>query len=84
MFDGLRKDASDTSGFDEQPVEFFPEDEKPAPAVARPAPTPARRRSSGKFLGMTAQQRFIISVMLMIMVCVLGAMFMVVAEKFVF
>lgn len=78
MFDGLRKDASDTSGFDEQPVEFFPEDNKPA------APPPVRRKKSGKFLGMTAQQRFLIAVMLMVVVCSLGAICMLFTEKFVF
>jgi len=74
MFDGLRKDASDTSGFDEQ-VEFFPED-KPAAS--------ARRRKPGQFLGMTAQQRFVVAMMLMIAVCVLGMMCMVVTKRFVF
>ncbi len=74
MFDGLRKDASDTSGFDEQ-VEFFPEDKSAAPA---------RRRKSGQFLGMTAQQRFFVAVMLMIAVCVLGMMCMVLTKRFVF
>jgi hypothetical protein len=74
MFDGLRNDASDTSGFDEQ-VEFFPED-KPA--------APVRRRKSGQFLGMTAQQRLLIAVMLMIAMCVLGMMCMLITGKIVF
>jgi hypothetical protein len=74
MFDGLRNDASDTSGFEEQ-VEFFPED-KPAAS--------ARRRKAGPFLGMTAPQRFIVAVMLMVAVCVLGMMCMVITGKFVF
>jgi hypothetical protein len=74
MFDGLRKDASDTSGFDE-PAELFPED-KPA--------APVRRKKRGQFLGMTAQQRFLIAVMLMIAVCLLGAMCMLITEKFAF
>lgn len=80
MFDGLRNDASDTSGFDEQPVEFFPDE------VKKPASKPVRRKPSspGKFLGMTAQQRFLIAVMLMIMVCSLGAMCMVLTGKFAF
>ena len=79
MFDGLRNDASDTSGFNDQQVEFFPDDKK------KPAAAPARRKSSsGKFLGMTAPQRFLIAVMLMIMVCSLGAMCMVISGKFAF
>lgn len=76
MFDGLRKDASDTSGFDE-PVGFFPEDKKTAAA-------PVRRRKPGQFLGMTAPQRFLIAVMLMIAVCSLGAMCMLMTGKFAF
>ncbi len=79
MFDGLRNDASDASGFDDQQVEFFPDENK------KPTPAPARRRkSSGRFLGMTAPQRFLIAVMLMIMVCSLGAMCMVISGKFAF
>ncbi len=80
MFDGLRNDASDTSGFDDQQVEFFPDDKK-KPAAA---PAARRRSSSGKFLGMTAPQRFLIAVMLMIMVCSLGAMCMLISGKFAF
>jgi hypothetical protein len=76
MFDGLRNDASDTSGFDEQ-VEYFPEDKSPSSASRR------KRKSSGKILGMNAQQRFIISVMLMIAMCTMGAMCMFVFGKFV-
>ena len=75
MFDGLRNDASDTSGFDEQQAEFFPED-KPA--------APVRRRKSSQILGMTAQQRFLVAVMMMIAVCTLGAMCMLISGKFAF
>ena len=75
MFDGLRKDASDTAGFEES-AEFFPED--------KPAAAPVRRRKPSQFLGMTAPQRFLIAVMLMIMVCSLGAMCMLITEKFAF
>jgi hypothetical protein len=74
MFDGLRKDASDASAFDEQ-AEFFPGDKPEAPA---------RRRKPGAFLGLTAPQRFLLAVMLMMTVCVLGAMCMVVTGKFAF
>jgi hypothetical protein len=75
MFDGLRNDASDTSGFDEQQAGFFPED-KPA--------APVRRRKSSQFLGMTAPQRFLVAVMMMIAVCTLGAMCMLISGKFAF
>jgi hypothetical protein len=77
MFDGLRKDASDSSGFDEKQVDFFPEEKKPTWA-------PARKRKSAQFLGMTPQQRFLIAVMVMIMVCALGTACMVVSGSFVF
>jgi hypothetical protein len=77
MFDGLRNDASDTSGFDEKQVEFFPDGKKTAAA-------PVHRKGSGQLLGMTAQQRFLIAVMLMIMVCTLGAACMLISGSFVF
>lgn len=81
MFDGLRKDASDTSGFDDQPVDFFPEEKK------KSAPKAARRKtaaSASQFLGMTAPQRFLIAVMLMIAVCSMGAMCLLITGKFAF
>ena len=78
MFDGLRNDAN-SSGFDE-PVEYFPDDKPPVPAAPRPA---ARRKSSTKFLGMTPEQRFLISLLLMFAVCALGAMCMFVFGRFV-
>lgn len=79
MFDGLRNDASNTSGF-EEPVEFFPEEKPPAQA---PRPAPKKRKSSGKFLGMTPQQRFLLAVLLMITVCVLGLMCNLITGNFV-
>ncbi len=75
MFDGLRNEAQETSGFDEGQIEFFP-DEKNA--------VPSRKRSSGKILGLTAQQRFLLAFMLMMAVCVMGAMLMIFTGKFVF
>lgn len=75
MFDGLRKDASDTSGFDDEPAEFTPK--------VKPAPV-RRRKSSGGFLGMTPQQRFIVAVMLMVAVCSLGALCLLITGRFAF
>ncbi len=40
-----------------------------------------KKRKSGKFLGMTAFQRFIISALMMLMACVLGFMFLLVTGK---
>ena len=79
MFDGLRNDASKSSDFNES-VEFFP-DEIPAASPSRAAPK--QRKSSGKFLGMTPQQRFLLAVMLMITVCLLGTLCMLVTGRFV-
>ncbi len=80
MFDGLRNDAANSSEFDEQPDPFA--EEKP---VAKP-PSPPRTRSqksSKRILGMTPVQRFILSVMIMLATCLLGAMFLLIAGKFV-
>ncbi|MEW6029620.1 MAG: hypothetical protein ACOYZ8_02335 [Chloroflexota bacterium] len=69
MLDGLREDAS-TSQF-EEPREFPPESQPPR-----------RRRRPGRFLGMNAMQRFIISVFIMIITCMLGAMCLLLTGKF--
>lgn len=76
MFDNLR-DSAESSFYEEEPNDLYKE------PVAEPAP-PRRRiavASNGRFLGMTAQQRFLISVMLMFTVCILGALAMFVFEK---
>jgi len=80
MFDGLRNDASDTSGFDDQPVEFYPDD-KPS------APKKRSKKSSSqsqKIFGLTAVQRFILSLMLLISVCLLGAGILIATQRVVF
>ncbi len=50
----------------------FIEDEEPAEGKVERYRSD-RGQGKGNFLGMTAQQRFIISVMLFLMVCVLGS-----------
>jgi hypothetical protein len=60
MLDDLRNSSS-----------FIDEEEPPEEQSGRYRTS--RGRSKGHFLGMTAQQRFIISVMLFLMVCVLGS-----------
>lgn len=62
MLDNLRDDSSKP---------FFEDEAQFQPADAAAIPAPPRRR--GRFLGMTPAQRFLISVMLMILVCLLGA-----------
>jgi hypothetical protein len=74
MFDNLREDAS-SSLYEDDDTELFPEEEVQAVAA------PPRRKSGGKFLGMTSMQRFIIALMLMIAVCTLGAMCLLLTGK---
>lgn len=75
MFDNLR-DLSDSSVYDDdqnQDDDLFKDIEE----AAAPAPAPVRKkRRNRNFLGMTAQQRFLISLMLFVMVCMLGTLAM--------
>jgi len=64
MFDNLRQQANDTP---------FYEDEAKFQQHGRSVALPDKS-SAGKLLGMTATQRFIVAVMLLIAVCVLGSM----------
>jgi hypothetical protein len=70
MFDNLREQANSTP---------FYEDEAQFQSVEGTNPTSP---TSSRFLGMSPIQRFVISVMLMIMVCAIGAMFLLVTGKF--
>ena len=70
MFDNLREQAN-SSPFYENEAQFQSTEE---PGAAAP-------RSSGRILGMTPIQRFLISFMLMILVCLVGAMFLLVTGK---
>ena len=69
MFDNLR----DSSFYEEEQTEV----EQPQQAK----PVAPRRRKKTRFLGLTAQQRFILSVMLMLMVSVMGVLAMFVLGK---
>ena len=80
MFDNLR-DPSDSFIYEEEQNDLYKE---PAPnkQPARVSAAPKRRRSkSTRFLGMTAQQRFWLSLMLMLTVCIMGTVAMFVLEK---
>lgn len=78
MFDNLR-DFPDTPPYEEEKDELFPELETAdAPVAAAPV---SRKKRSKKFLGMTAQQRFLISVMLMFTVLLLGTLAMFVLGR---
>ena len=67
MFDNLRESA-DSSFYEEEPNDLYKD---PSPKSKRPA-APKKRRSNARFLGLTAQQRFFVSLMLMITVCIMG------------
>ena len=65
MFDNLRESAF----YEEEPDDVYKE------STARPAAVP-RRQSNGRLLGMSAQQRFFLSVMLFLTVCLVGTLAM--------
>lgn len=71
MFDNLR-DSAESSFYEEEQSDLYRE---PAAKAA------VRRRSNGRFLGMTAQQRFLLAVMLMFTVCIMGTLVMFVLGK---
>ena len=81
MFDNLR-DSADSSFYEEEPNDLYKE---PVPASGKPKPTSAapkkRRKNNTQFLGMTAQQRFILSLMLLFTVCIMGTLAMLVLGK---
>lgn len=78
MFDNLRESA-DSSFYEEEPNEPYKE---PAPTPSsRQFSAPPRRRSNSRFLGMTPEQRFILTLMLMLTVCIMGTLAMFVTGR---
>jgi len=71
MFDNLLDSASS----------FYEEEQNDPGKPAGAKPAASRRRKNTRFLGMTAQQRFFLSVMLFFMVCVVGVLAMFVLGK---
>jgi hypothetical protein len=71
MFDNLR-DSAESSFYEEDQNDLYQE------PVANAA---VKRNSNGRFLGMTAQQRFLIAVMLFFTVCIMGTLAMFVLGK---
>jgi hypothetical protein len=67
MLDDLRNSAG-SSFFEEDPLDSQPE-------------KPERPKRHGEFLGMTAPQRFIISLFLFLMVAILGTFILIVFQK---
>ena len=74
MFDNLRDDAV-PSFYEEEDTILPDEPEK------KPVSKASKRKSNGKFLGMTPVQRFVIAVMLLIAVCALGSMCLLLTGK---
>ncbi len=73
MFDNLRDSAS--SFYEEEQNDLYKEPE------VKPVASSRKRKKNAKFLGMTAQQRFLISMMLMFTVCIMGTLAMFVMGK---
>ena len=71
MFDNLRDSASD----------FYEEEQNNSYQQPAAKPVARRRRKNVRFLGMTAQQRFFLSVMLFFTICVMGVLAMFVLGK---
>jgi len=71
MFDNLR-DSAESSFYEEEQNDLYKE---PVAKVA------VKRTSTGRFLGMTAQQRFLLSMMLLFAVCIMGTLVMFVLGK---
>jgi hypothetical protein len=76
MFDNLR-DSAESSFYEEEPNDLYKEPEA-QPVASR---TPKKRRGNARFLGMTAQQRFFVSLMLMFTVCIMGTLAMFILGK---
>jgi hypothetical protein len=70
MLDNLRDQAS-----------FQPEDEPQPTNLPEPPKPPRPRRTLDQITGMTAPQRFMLAVMLLVMVCLLGIVMMVISGK---
>jgi hypothetical protein len=74
MLDNLRDQAASSP--------YFQQEEEPIAEPQLPG-LPPPRRSIDQITGMTPQQRFIIAIMLLVVVCLLGTMGMMVLGKFV-
>lgn len=79
MFDNLRDDSTGSFYEDDDSDLLFPE-EAVTPKESSSRYTKARK-SSKKILGMTAPQRFIIAVMLLIATCTLGTMCLLLTQR---
>jgi hypothetical protein len=80
MFDNLR-DLSDDPLYEDEQNDLYKEPELAADPTIAVSPPVRRRKQSSKFLGMTAQQRFLIAVMFMFATCLIGTLAMFVMDK---
>ncbi len=76
MFDNLRDSAESSSFYEEEQNDLYKE------PVAKAA-SKSKRRSHGRFLGMTPQQRFFVSLMLLFTVCIMGTLAMFFFQKMI-
>ena len=79
MFDNLR-DLSDEPLYEDAQNDLYKEPGLTAQSSTAAAPA-RRRKKKGQFLGMTAQQRFLIALMFMFAVCLMGILAMFVMGK---
>jgi hypothetical protein len=78
MFDNLRDDSS---FYEDEQNDTYQEPEAQVQAQTVVAAPRGHRRRKTRFMGTTAQQRFLLSVMLLITVCVIGVLAMVVTGR---
>jgi len=75
----MLEDLRNSADFSEEP-EPQPKSQKPA-AGPRPAPRQLTRLQEKLILGMTASQRFIVSLLLLFSTCLLGTLFLIVTGR---
>jgi hypothetical protein len=74
MFDNLR-DFSDDPLYEDEQNDLY-KDSEPSVKSSVAAPKRKRKKRRGKFLGMTAQQRFLVAFMFMFTVLLIGTLTM--------
>ena len=85
MLDDFRKEANEGSLFeDDDPVEFDELGELDQEYDDFEDETQEPEKAKGPFLGMTAQQRFILSAMLLVLTCTLSFLTLLVTGRIVF
>ena len=76
MFDNLR-DISENPLYEDEQNDLYTDPELDAkPAASKPVKNKRRPKRNRNFLGMTAQQRFLVAVMFMFATCLIGILAM--------